>query len=284
MTEETRMHTFQTPQPIHLRVELYVGRVEIRADETDETTVELEPHDSTAEELVSRARVEQVGDEIRVLVPRTRGGGLFGRKGEITGRIRVPQHSSINVETASADVETHGRLGDADVSTGSGEIRVNEADDTRVRSGSGDIVVDHVHGSLEAKGGSSDLTVGDIMKDATITTGSGDVEISNAHGHLRVKTGSGDVVVEEVRKSIDALAGSGDLVIKRVEQGRVKAKTGSGDVLLGIADGTAAYLDVMAASGEVHSKLNSTEAPTDDEQTVDVSIMTGSGDVVLQRA
>ena len=278
------MHTFETPRPVALRVELYVGRIEIRAADTDRTTVELEPHDSTAEELVERARVEQIGDEIRVLVPRGRGSGIFGRKGEITGRITVPSHSSASVESGSADVETHGRLGDTEVATGSGEIRVNESDDTRVRSGSGDILLDHVHGTLEAKGGSSDLTVGDVFKDATVTTGSGDVRVSNSRGHLRVKTGSGDVIIEEVGQGLDALAGSGDLVVKRVEHGRLKAKTGSGDVVVGIAEGTAALLDVMAATGDVHSKLTATDAPSDGDQTVEVSIMTGSGDVVLQRA
>ncbi len=278
------MHTFATPRPVHLRIELYVGRIDIVATDTGEATVELEPHDSHAEELVSRARVEQDGDDIRVLIPRSRGGGLFGRKGEISARIQLPPTSSISVETASADVETRGPLGDSDVSTSSGDVRLEESEDTRVRSGSGDMVLDHVHGSLEVKGGSSDLTVGDVDKDAVISTGSGDVRVSNSHGHLRVKTGSGDVIVEEVGRGIDALAGSGDLVMKRVEQGQVKAKTGSGDVLLGIADGTAAYLDVMAATGDVHSKLNASDAPPDGEQTVDVSIMTGSGDVVLQRA
>lgn len=278
------MQTFQTPRPVHLRVELYVGRVEITAAETDETTVHLDPQDSQAEELVARARVEHVGDEVKVLVPRGRGGGLFGRKGEIFARISVPTGSSISVETGSADVETHGRLGDADVSTGSGDIRVNESDDTRVRSGSGDIVLDHVHGSLEAKGGSSDLTVGDLAKDSVITTGSGDVDVSNCDGRLRVKTGSGDVTVESASQSVDALAGSGDLVLKRVERGLVKAKTGSGDVRLGVATGTAAYLDVMAATGDVRSNLDAADAPSEGEETVEISIMTGSGDVVLQRA
>jgi DUF4097 and DUF4098 domain-containing protein YvlB len=284
MNQEARMHTFETPRPVALRVELYVGRVEIRAEETDRTTVELEPHDSTAEELVARARVEQVGDEIRVLVPRGRGAGIFGRKGEVTGRITVPQHSSASVETGSADVETQGPLGDTDVATGSGEIRVDESDDTRVRSGSGDLLLDHVHGTLDAKGGSSDLTVGEVQKNATVTTGSGDVRINHSHGHLRVKTGSGDIIIDEVGEGLDALAGSGDLVIKKVEQGRLKAKTGSGDVVVGIAEGTAALLDVMAATGDVRSNLTATETPTDGEQTVEVSIMTGSGDVVLQHA
>ena len=82
------MHTFETPRPVHLRVELYVGRVTITAEQTDQTTVELKPRDRQAEELLERSRVEQVGDEIRVIVPKGRG-GLFGGKSEIdplTGR------------------------------------------------------------------------------------------------------------------------------------------------------------------------------------------------------
>ncbi len=103
-------------------------------------------------------------------------------------------------------------------------------------------------------------------------------------GTLNVKSGSGDVSVTAGGDGVDALAGSGDLVLRRVDHGRVKAKTGSGDIAIGVAHGTAAYLDVMTMSGDVRSDLNGADAPGDGEQRVEINVLSGSGDVVLQRA
>ncbi|WP_310540024.1 hypothetical protein [Phenylobacterium sp.] len=71
MSRETSMHSFQTPDPVNLRVELWQGPVTVLASETGAATVELTalPGDSHAQELIDQATVEQRGDEIVVLLP-----------------------------------------------------------------------------------------------------------------------------------------------------------------------------------------------------------------------
>jgi DUF4097 and DUF4098 domain-containing protein YvlB len=110
------------------------------------------------------------------------------------------------------------------------------------------------------------------------------VVIESVGGTLKVKSGSGDIVVKQGGEALDVMAGSGDLLVKRVEHGRLNARTGSGDIVVGVARGTAAYLDIMTVTGEVRSELDGTEGPDQSDDTVEIHVQTGSGDVVLQRA
>lgn len=277
------MTSFHTPGPVRLRVEVPEGSVEVRAEHTDTTTVELEPEGRGAQDLIERASIEQRGDEIVVLLPRARG-GLFRHGFEVSASIVVPVHSSATVETSSADVELLGVLGDVQVTTASGDVEVEHAASLRAKTASGDLDIGTVEGKCRANSGSADVTVGVVGGDCDVATGSGDVSINSVGGRLLVKTGSGDVTVDQGSGDVDAMAGSGDLEFRRLAQGRLKAKTGSGDVAIGVAPGTAAYLDIMTVSGDVHSELDGADGPSDEDSTLEIHVMSGSGDVVLQRA
>ncbi len=279
------MHSFHTPGPVQLRVELWEGTVSVVADETDTTTVELTPEkgDDSAQDLIDRTTVEQRGNEVVVLMPKAKG-GLFRRGTSVQAVIHLPVDSDIHVETASADVDTRGPLADVHVSTGSGDVSLDLTTALKARLGSGDLRLGAARGSVDIKGGSSDLVIGDVAGAATILTGSGDVLLDHVGGRLTVKSGSGDVVLKHAGEDVNAMAGSGDLVLKRVEHGRVRAKTGSGDIAIGVAQGTAAYLDIFTVSGDFHSSLDSAGPPSNGEPTVEIDVKSGSGDVVLQRA
>ncbi len=278
------MHTFHTPSPIRLRVQLWEGSITVHAEETDTTTVELAPEGGggAAQDLIDNATVEQRGDEIVVLLPKAKS-GLFRRGYGVRATIRVPTTSSAMLHSGSADIELLGEFGDVEAAAGSGDVRIENAADTSVRTGSGDIAIETVTGSCTTKSGSADVVIGSVAGDTNVVTGSGDVTINSVDGTLNVKSGSGDVAVKSTGDGVDAMAGSGDLVLRRVDHGRVKAKTGSGDIAIGVAAGTAAYLDVMTMSGDVRSELNGSDAPPDGEQRVEIQVLSGSGDVVLQR-
>lgn len=279
------MHTFETPQPVRLRVELLSGRVDITATDTTTTTVELSAihGGSDAEEVIADTKVEQRGDEIVVLVPRVKG-GLFRSRIEIEVRVEVPSDSAAKVQTGSADIEARGRLAQTKVETGSGDVAVEHGSDIDIKTGSGDIWVGAASGTLKCKGGSADVEVGKVGGDADILSGSGDVVLGAVAGLLKVKSGSGDVVVRDAGDGVDAIVGSGDVAVRGVDHGVVKAKTGSGDVAVSIVEGTATYLDVSTVTGELRSDLDGSAPPEDGAPTAEVSIYSGSGDVVLQRA
>lgn len=279
------MHTFDTPEPVRLKVELWQGHVTVHATDTSTSTVELEPMhgDSGAQDLIDSATVEQRGDEIVVLMPKMKS-GLFRRSAHILATITVPTHSSAKIETASADVETHGELGDTRVASGSGDLELDTVADADLKTGSGDIELATAHGNLDVKCGSADVKVGQLDGNGDVVAGSGDVVIDQVGGTLKIKTGSGDIVIRQAGEGVDAMAGSGDLVVRRIDHGRLKAKTGSGDIQVGVADGTAAYLDITTVTGEVTSSLDASEAPSEGDRSVELIIQAGTGDVVLQRA
>jgi DUF4097 and DUF4098 domain-containing protein YvlB len=211
-------------------------------------------------------------------------GGLFGRKGQVRATIAVPHESAMRVETGSADLKARGRFAKSSVRSGSGDVELDQIAEGDVQAGSGDVEVLRVIGSFKVKTGSGDVTIGPMGGDADIMAGSGDVTLETVKGTLKAKTGSGDVVIAGAGDRVDAMAGSGDVVVNRVERGEVYVKTGSGDITIGVAEGTAAYLDIQTVTGDVKSSLDVAAAPVDGDSRVSINVVSGTGDVVLQRA
>jgi len=286
MSNSDSSYEFQTPHPVDLKVEINSGEVDITTSDTTETTIELEAihGDSYAGELIANARVDQHGDKISLIMPKSKGGIFGGRKGQVRATVTVPHESSLRIDTGSADLQARGRYGSASIRSGSGDIDLGQIASGDIQAGSGEVEVERVLGSVKVKTGSGDVNVGPVGNDGDVVAGSGDVVLDTIGGVLRVKTGSGDVVVEGGGERIDAMAGSGDVLLKRVDRGEVQAKTGSGDVTIGVATGTAAYLDIQTVTGDVKSSLENTAGPVDGDSKVSISVTSGTGDVVLQRA
>jgi DUF4097 and DUF4098 domain-containing protein YvlB len=279
------MHTFDTPEPIRLRVTLAAGDIHIQTGDTTETTVELTTvrHGDAARELLAATTVEQRGNEVVVNVP-SRSFGSFGRSGELQAAVTLPNRSDLQLRTRSADVDAIGEFGEVVLETGSGDVRIGTVlADARLRAGSGDMFVHHVGGSLRAESGSGDLTVEEVVGDATVSSGSGDITLNEMHGEAKLSSGSGDILIHDTTSAVTASTASGDVQLMGVRRGRIRANTASGDVHVGVADGAAAWLDVTTVSGDVYSSLERSEQPADDESSVQLHVSTASGDISLVR-
>lgn len=285
MTQDSTRYQFETPGLVDLKVELHAGAIDITAEATTTTTVELEAlhGDSYAQELIAQTRVEQHGDKISVIMPKSRS-GMFGRKGQVRATIVVPLDSALRLESGSADVHGHGRFGGVAVTSGSGDVELEEIAAGEFKAGSGNLEIETASASVKVKTGSGDVRVGPLGGNGDILAGSGDVVVGDVAGTIKVKTGSGDVVINGGGDRVDLMTGSGDLLLRRVERGEIFAKTGSGDVSIGVARGTAAYLDVQTVTGDVTSSLDASEQPVDGAPTASINVMSGTGDVVLQHA
>ena len=279
------MHAFQTPAPVRLRVEIPRGRIMVVAEETTETRVELTAinGDAATRAWIAEAEVAQSGDEIVVRVPKARL-GMFGMGGSIEARVHAPLDSAATLSAGAGRIETTGRLGTVDASSGSGTIRLDDSSDARARTGSGDIVIAASAGSVEAKTGSGRITVGKVGADARITTGSGNAELAGASGDARLSTGSGNIEIGEAGDSLEAFAAAGNVKVRRADHGQVRAKTISGQVSVGVANGVAALLDITTMSGWVNSELEASSPPGEGEKRVELIISTMSGNVKLARA
>jgi DUF4097 and DUF4098 domain-containing protein YvlB len=278
------MQTFQTGGPVAIIVRTGGGHVSISAQDTPESTVELTALNTAGEEAAAAARVEHSHGTLLVDVPR-RGGGLFRGGPQVGVRITCPSGSTLQVRAESADVRADGSYASADLASGSGDLNIEAVTGAaKLKSGSGTVVTGQVEGTLLVTTGSGDVSVDQSGTTATLNAGSGDISIGSLAGDVVLKTGSGDVEVGVLQGSLLTRSGSGDLVVRRAASGAVRATGASGQISIGIQDGTAAWLDLSTVSGRVSQELGETDAPRGDQQRVEITAHTVSGDLRVHRS
>jgi Putative adhesin len=133
------------------------------------------------------------------------------------------------------------------------EITVPADTALRAHTGSGDQIIEGLHGNADLQTGSGDLKLARLTGDIHLQTGSGDVRAREISGPVRGGTGSGNVEVEETGAGdIDLHTGSGNITARGV-QGAFRAEAGSGDIT---AEGTqSGSWDIKTGSGNVHVRL-----------------------------
>jgi DUF4097 and DUF4098 domain-containing protein YvlB len=278
------MHTFETPEPTTLVVRCGAGHVTVRAEDTQRTTVELTPLNAAAEDALAEARVEQERKAVVVDIPRHRG-GLFRPHPSVGIVITCPTGSMLEVKAESADVTATGSYAEALVTTGSGEVQVEDiTGSAKLKSGSGDVSARLVGKAAMISTGSGDVSLDRAGHSVAVSVGSGDIRIGDVTGDALAKTGSGDVEVDRLGGALVTKSGSGNLVVHRATSGSVKATGASGSITIGVEQGTAAWLDVSTLSGRVVQELEQTGAPTEGQQRVEITAHTVSGDLRVHRS
>lgn len=116
---------------------------------------------------------------------------------------------------------------------------------------------------LDAHTGSGDLRIANINGSVRASTGSGSVQADGLSGHIVLRTGSGDIRASfDQSNDVKAQTGSGSIALKNV-QGLLAAQTGSGDI--NVAGTPSAGWDLKTGSGSVtlhagsaHYSINAT--------------------------
>jgi hypothetical protein len=280
------MPTFDTSGPITAIIDVVVGAVRISAADTNATIVEARPSDPSKEEDVKAAeqtRAEYANGHLLVRTPKVRSWLPRTRGGSVDVTVQLPAGSNVRGTGQLTDFDCDGPLGDCRLKTGLGQVRVDRADAVSLRTGIGDISVDHATGHAELTTGSGDVRVRELDASATIKNSNGDTWVGVAGGDLRIKAANGSVAVDLARATVAAKSANGDVRVGEAVRDSVVLETHLGDVEVGISEGTAAWLDVRAAAGRVLNSLESTDAPGDSAQTVQVRARTSAGNVVIRR-
>ena len=186
-------YTFDTPEPIDLRVSNPSGTVDVSTHDRPVTEITIEGDERSIDQDVE---VEQRGNQIRVKIePQNRWGN--GRDYEVT--IAVPAQSAARVETASAEIHLGGTYGDVRANSASGEVHLEVADSVRIETASGEIHVQHVRGDGKFNSASGEIGVErcDGAK-LELGTASGEIHVEYAAGDVRANAASGDISAEEV--------------------------------------------------------------------------------------
>ncbi len=117
-----------------------------------------------------------------------------------------------------------------------------------------------------------------------VKNSNGDTTIAAATGAVRVRSANGDISVDRAGAGVDAKTSNGSIRLGEVARGSVELATAMGDLEIGIAEGTAARLDVNTKFGQVHNLLESTAGPEASDETVEVSAHTSFGAITIRRS
>jgi hypothetical protein len=282
------MHSFDTPEPISVTVELGVGDIWIVASDRTDTIVEVRPSDSAKKADVAAAqqtRVEYANGRLLIKAPKGWRQYKFRGGGEsIAVQVDLPSGSQVGGDAGVAAFHCTGRLGECRLRTGVGEIHIDQAGAVDLKTGFGDIIIERAAGHAEIRTGSGALGIGVIDGTAVVKNSNGDTRIGAVTGDLRVNAANGKIVVDRAEAAVAAKTANGDVCLGEVARGAVLAETALGKIDVGIRDGVTAWLDLNTSFGRVHSDLDDSDRPQAGEDAVEVRARTAMGGITIRRA
>lgn len=184
------------------------------------------------EELI----LERDGDRVlvKVKVPRNSHGKIAS---DLV--IRVPEKSSVEVSTVSADIDVEGVEGEQSLQTVSGDIESE--------TGEYDIAAETVSGDIEIDGQDQDAetSAGTVSGDITLSDISGSVEAGTVSGDVVIDGGSFDrAVAETVNGDIEFLGGLR-------KGGKLAVESVNGDVDISFSGDVSAEFDIESFNGDI---------------------------------
>lgn len=279
------MPTYSTPEPIQAVVEFAVGEARISASDRDDTVVEVRPSDENHDadvQAAERTRVEFVAGRLEVKGPKQR--KPFGQPGSIDVTVALPTGSRLSGTTGMGTFRGEGQLGNSRLSTGAGDILLAGTGTLDASSGVGAVIVEEVDGTADVSTGSGRIRLGTVRGNAEIKNSNGDTWVGEVRGDLRVKSANGSVDVDRAQSGVEATTANGALRVGGLTKGSASLKTALGAVEIGIADGTAAQLDVHTTLGTIRNQMEATDEPGPADQVVEVHARTGYGDITIRRS
>ncbi len=181
---------------------------------------------------------ERDGDTvtIQVKVPRRSGHGI-----DSDLEIRVPEGSSLDVSTVSADITVADIKGEQRLATVSGDIETESA--------GSDVSAEAVSGDIEIAGDKS-------RNETDASTVSGDVTLFRGSGTVRAESVSGDVLVDEgIFGRADLGTVNGEVVFRAALEkgGRFSAETVNGDIDVEFTGDLSARIDIETFNGRIRN-------------------------------
>lgn len=283
------MTVFTTPKPIGANVEIQMGSVHLIASDREDTSVVVNPTDPSRDmdvEAAEKTEFEMTGGNRLVVKghhPRGVFGAILGKYGSVDVTIELPEGSSVDISTGFGDIRVDGRVAEAKLKSGAGEVHADETASAHLVSGFGNVSLGSASGEVRLHT-TGDLLVGRIEGNAALKSSNGTISIEEAVGDLRVTSANGDLRVGRARSSVVAKTANGSIAIGEVEAGAVNLQTAAGTVRVGVGEGTAAWIDAKTKFGRVHNTLQASDRPQTTDRSVEISAWTGFGDISVHRA
>jgi DUF4097 and DUF4098 domain-containing protein YvlB len=280
------MPNYETPEPVSVTLELGVGYVRIAASDRTDTVVEVRPSDETDESDVKAAeqiRVDYANGKLQVTGPKVRGFDFSRKSRSVDVAIELPSGSQVSAHMQMGDFRSAGRLGECRVKT-TGNLQVDRTGPLHLHTGAGHITADRIAGTAEISTGSGKIQVGEIEGTAVVKNSNGSIDIDAVTGDARMRSANGDISVGRAGAGVDAKTSNGNIRLGEVVRGSVVLGTPAGDLEVGIAEGTAAWLEVNTGFGHVRNQLENATRPDSADETVEVRGRTSYGDITIHRS
>ena len=281
------MPTFETPEPISLTLELGVGYVRIAASDRTDTVVEVRPSDAADTSDVAAAeqvRVDYANGTLLVVGQRTRAFDFSRKTRSVDVSVELPSGSQVSVDLQAGDLRCAGSLGQSRLKTGAGDVVVEGTGPLRLDTGAGQVTADAVAGDAEIHTGTGKVQVGAVEGSLVVKNSNGDTTIDAVTGDVRVRAANGAIHVERAGAGVDAKSSNGSIRVGEVVRGSVVLATANGSFDIGVAEGTAAWLDVTTGFGHVRNLLESADRPAAADETVEIRGRTAYGDITIHRS
>jgi Putative adhesin len=281
------MPVFDTPNPISATVEVYSGELRVVASDRTDTVVEVRPSNEADESDVRTAqqtRVEYADGTLTIRGPRSRGIDFSKKTRSVDVLVELPTGSQLHGYLTAGDLNGTGELGECRFKSSIGHFRLDRTGPLNL-STLGRITVDAVAGDADVSTGSGRLQLGEVDGAAVVKNSNGETVLGTVTGDLRVRSANGDITVDRADAGVDAKTSNGAIRIGRVRRDSVTLRTAAGDLEVGVAEGTAAWLELKTGHGRVHNELDGIgQGPAKSEKTVEVRAHTSWGDITVRRS
>ncbi|MEU4240082.1 DUF4097 family beta strand repeat-containing protein [Actinoplanes sp. NPDC026619] len=279
------MPTFETPESISVTLDYAVGNVWIAASDRADTVVEVRPSDESDESDVQAARqtrVDYSNGTLAVTGPK-RMFDFSKKTRSVEVSIALPAGSRVSAHLQMGEVRGTGRLGECRIRT-TGSILLERTGPLHLHTGFGHITVDGIAGDAEISTASGKIQVGEAGGAVTVKNANGDTVIDAATGDVRVRNANGVIEIDRAAAGVDAKTSNGNIRLGEVVRGSITIATAAGGLDVGVAEGTAAWLELNTGFGHVLNQLENTTRPDGADDIVEIRGRTGYGDIAIHRA
>jgi DUF4097 and DUF4098 domain-containing protein YvlB len=284
------MPKFETPQPIAVTVDVFVGHVEVIASDRTDSVVEVRPSDPAKKEDVRAAQetaVDFAAGHLTVQGPR--GWKMYVppralNTPSVDVTIEVPTGSRLHGTASVCRFLVTGELGQCELKNSVGDMQLEQAGPLELNTSGGNVTVDQVVSRANITTGTGIVRIREIDGSAVVKNSNGDSTIGEVAGDLQVNTANGNITVERPRGSVTAKTANGNIRIGDASRGALQLETSVGELEVGIHAGSAAYLDVSTKAGTLQNLMESADQPAQNEETVHVYARSSVGNIIIRRA
>jgi DUF4097 and DUF4098 domain-containing protein YvlB len=279
------MPKFETPAPISVTLEFGVGNVRIAASDRADTVVEVRPTNESDESDVQAAqqlRVDCTDGVLEIIGPK-RVFDFSKKSRSVEVSIELPTGSQLAAHLVMGEFRAVGRLGDSRIKT-TGHIRLERTGPLRLHTGVGHVTIGGIAGDADVSTGGGKIQIGEVEGAVEVKNSNGDTTVDAASGDVRVRNANGNIDVGRAGAGVDVKTSNGSIRLGEVVRGSVVLQTAAGDLDIGIADGTAAWLELNTGFGHVTNQMENATQPDETDQTVEVRGRTSYGDITVHRS